>query len=583
MSEGVMLMNREFFWPVILAGILLWAVFIWKEWAQRKEQRFWVKMLASFVSMASLILIVLKPGTWNMSTGGKGIVLTEGYRPSQLDSLKSKYKRIRTEEYVVGQTLSIVEQMDSLFLLGNGLAPFDFWQVEDKSIAFLGGQQPSGWEAISHKNEIPLGESLYVVAHYANPKEGHWAILADNGGNALDSISFDGDSGQVRLQGRPKASGNFVYHLLEKDDKGAIISEEPIPIHVSEGGPLRILMVNTFPTFETKYLKNFLAEKGHEVLVRTQLTKGKYKFEYFNGASHPVYRLTKDILEKYDLLIIDADSYKGLDRTSKEVLESLAKDNGTGVFVQPDECFFKLAQTRSPFRFHRDLATGVDLGSPTRTLQIYPYIFREDIGTQEILMDSTVVGAYVRVGKGKIGTSILQNTYQLVLEGSEGLYATIWTHILNHVAKEQGKKVAWEAVTQIPRPNHPFEFGIRTSSTNLEVMSDDGTHIPLMQDILVPTKWTGIRYPRKPGWNILGVAKDTVPHFSYFVFDENQRTSVSRSETLEANLREFGAQKSFGTPGSLSKKELEPIPLIWFYLLFILSLGWLWLEPKLMG
>lgn len=583
MSDGVMLVNREFFWPVILVGILLWAVFIWKEWSQRREKRFWVKVLASFVAIASLALLVLKPGIWQISAGGKGIVLTEGYRPSQLDSLKSIYKRIRVEEYSVGKTLSIVEDMDSLFLLGNGLAPFDFWQVEDRSIAFLGGQEPSGWEDITHKSEIPLGENLYVDAYYSNPKEGHWAILADNGGNALDSIPFERDSGRVRLRARPKASGNFVYRLLEKDEKGAIITEEPIPIHVSEGGPLRILMVNTFPTFESKYLKNFLTEKGHQVMVRTQLTKGRYKFEYFNGASNPVYRFTEDILGDYDLLIIDADSYKGLDRTSKEVLESSTKDNGMGVFIQPDEGFFKRARTRSPFRFQRDLTTEVDLGSPTRTLQKYPYVFQQDVGIQEILVDSTVVGAYIPVGKGKMGTSILQNTYQLVLEGNEALYGTIWTHILGQIAKEQEKLVEWEAVTQIPRPDHPFEFGVRTSSAHLEVTSDDGIQIPLIQDNLVPTRWTGIRYPRKPGWNFLGVPKDTASRFSYFVFDGNQRTSVARSQTLEANLRRFGTQKSFGTPASSSKKALEPIPLVWFYLLLLLSLGWLWLEPKLTG
>ena len=126
---------------------------------------------------------------------------------------------------------------------------------------------------------------------------------------------------------------------------------------------------------------------------------------------------------------------------------------------------------------------------------------------------------------------------------------------MDHIAKEQEKTAEWEAVTQIPRPDHPFEFGVRTSSTHLEVISGDGTNIPLIQDILVPTRWTGIRYPRKPGWNILEVAKDTASRFSYFVFDENQRTSVARSETLEANLRRFGTQKSFGTPGSSSKKE----------------------------
>lgn len=188
MSDGIVFLNQNLLWPVILVGLVLWAVFIWKEWSQRKERRFWIKLVAALLAIASLVMIVIKPSVWQKSTGGKGIVLTDGYRPAQLDSLKSIYKRIQSEEYVKGKTLSILEDVDSLFLLGHGVESFDLWQLQDKAIAFLGGEKIEGWTAISHENEIPFGEELHLNAKHSNPKTGHWAILADNGGNPLDSI-----------------------------------------------------------------------------------------------------------------------------------------------------------------------------------------------------------------------------------------------------------------------------------------------------------------------------------------------------------------------------------------------------------
>jgi len=582
MSDGSVFINQNLLWPVILVGLVLWGVFIWKEWSQRKERRFWVKLVAAFLAIVSLVMIVLKPSTWQKSTSGKGIVLTEGYRPAQLDSLKSIYKRIQTEEYTKGTPFSILKDVDSLFLLGQGLAPFDVWRLQDKSIAFMGGKKIEGWTTISHENKIPFGEKLHLNAKHSNPKTGHWAILADNGGNPLDSVSFEEVNEQrIQLSAEPKASGQFVYRLLEKDSEGNIISEEPLPIQVVEGKPLKILMVNTFPTFETKYLKNFLTDKGHQVMARTQLTKGKYKFEYFNGASNPIYGFTEENLKEYDLLVIDTDSYIALGRSSKEAMEEAMRIHGLGVFIQPNESLFRLTQRQSPFQFDRDFITEITLGVPVQSAQKYPFEFKNDVRTQKIMIDSVQVAAYVPMEKGKIGATVLQNTYQWILDGSEALYANIWTQILKSITKEQKQKIAWKAITETPRINEPFEFEVRTSMNGIEVATDEGAHIPLIQNSLVPSKWKGVKYPRKSGWNTIEVSNDTVSKFSYFVFDKNQRKSITLSERLKTNYWEFGAQKGFQRIASSSHKELEPISPIWFYMILLLCLGWLWLEPKL--
>lgn len=582
MNDGMVFLNQNLFWPVITIGLVLMAVFVWKEWSQRKERRFFVKLIASFLAIVSLCMIILKPSTYQESVRGKGIVLTSGYKPSQLDSLKSIYKRIKTEEYIKGRTLSLLTEVDSIFLLGNGLEAFDLWQVEDKSVAFLAGDVNQGWQVISNKNELILGESLEVNALYADPVKGNWAVLADNGGNLLDSVPFtESESQLVQLRAEPKASGQFVYHLMQKDQDGQVVSNEPVPIQVKEGRPLKILMVNTFPTFETKYLKNFLTEKGHEVLARTQLTKGKYKFEYFNGASGTIYGFTSENLKDYDLLIIDTDSYVNMGRASKEAMEAISTSEGLGIFVQASEGLFRLSKSRSPFQFNRDYVTEIVLGQPSRTLPKYPYAFQENLRTQEILLDSVVVAAYLPMQTGKVGTTLLQNTYQLLLDGNEELYARIWTQILENMAREEKITVAWKSLTPIPKLNKTFEFEVQMLLKGIEVTTDENARVPLLQDVFIPSKFKGTVYPRKTGWNRLQVAMDSISPWYYFVYEDGQLQNIHQSELRNANYQKFGSNTTFDDSALVFKKELQTIAPFWFYFILLLSLGWLWLEPKL--
>jgi len=114
---------------------------------------------------------------------------------------------------------------------------------------------------------------------------------------------------------------------------------------------------------------------------------------------------------------------------------------------------------------------------------------------------------------------LLQNTYQLFLDGKEELYAGIWTQILNNIAREQEALAKWKALTQTPRLDEPIQLEVRTSMSGIQVTTDKEANIPLLQDGLVQSKWKGVVYPQKKGWNELKVSNDSIAHYSYYVFD----------------------------------------------------------------
>ena len=183
--------------------------------------------------------------------------------------------------------------------------------------------------------------------------------------------------------------------------------------------------------------------------------------------------------------------------------------------------------------------------------------------------------------KGKLGSTVLQNTYQLVLEGDDEIYASIWTQILNGIAKPQESEMAFEALIPIPKVDEPFLFEIRTLEENPQLENSDGSPIALLQDASLPSKWSGTQYPRKIGWNQVRSGKDSTVVFSYYVFDKDRWSSVATAHTIRANKRKFGTDNRFRGKSASSNGSLQPISPLWFYVLLLLCLGWLWLEPKL--
>ena len=94
MIDRLSFVNNHWFWYVVIAAILLWLVFTWKERQQRNTSKLYLKLALSFVALTSLALIVLRPLVISKLDTHTMVVLTKGYDSKQLDSLKNVNKKI---------------------------------------------------------------------------------------------------------------------------------------------------------------------------------------------------------------------------------------------------------------------------------------------------------------------------------------------------------------------------------------------------------------------------------------------------------------------------------------------------------
>ncbi|WP_109097407.1 hypothetical protein [Aquimarina sp. AU58] len=585
MIDQITFLNENWILQIGIGGIILWFVFIWKEWPEFGKRRFWIKITISFLAITSLAIIALKPAISTANTiTTKMVLLTEGYDKEQLDSLARIHKKLKKHLYKANHPIfDGVDTPDSVFVLGYGVKPYDLWQLDNYNVSYLGRKTPSGVIRFKYDYKNTVGKRQVFTGLYANPQKGNRLILEGPGGAGLDSVSLlVGEQQKFEFTTNLNVKGNYLFSLVEKDTLGKILSTDPIPLIVEDSTPLKIVVINGFPTFETKYLKNYLAEMGHQVLVRSQITKGRYKFEYFNMERVPMGTFSKKNLESFDLVIIDANSLKNLGRASRIALENSVKENGLGIFIQPDSNFFRASNGLGAFNFVSEKNTETRLDSETKAkLSKHAFVFKDEFLLQHIHTkpNTKIISGYKRIGNGRVGTTVLENTYELVLDGHTTAYQQIWSKLITSLSRKETPQIEWETTSIIAYKDHPFTFEVRTSISKPIVKTNKKYSVSMRSDIDIKNLWKGVTYPRDFGWNTQFIEQDTTKVFEYFVADTSHWKSQMVYKTIEENKRHY--KKSLKSE-TIQNHTIRPIPLLGFYLLFLLCAGYLWLEPKLL-
>ncbi|MDT7827396.1 hypothetical protein RQM65_01805 [Pricia sp. S334] len=594
MIENLQFLHQVWLWPILLGGSILWLVFLWKEYLKKPSIRFFANGLVALIGIIALMLMALRPAILHPIKTKAGALLTDAYSEQQLDSLRNSYDNLRVIPYRMNRDIrSALDSTAPLFVLGDGVRPFDFWQFDGVSATYLQSETPEGIIGLNYKRKVAVGEDLSVRGRFNAPKKGHRLVLATSGGTGLDSVLLDSSLPDSTVQSdiivarrdfllstEMKAEGNSTYSLIEKDSTGKIIQSEPLPVTVTQKKPLKVLLVNSFPTFESKYLKNYLARMGHELTVRSRLTKGKYKFEYFNTGKNPIYALSRTRLEAFDVLIIDSQSYLNLSGTSENALKEAILKDGLGIFIQPNDGFLSASKSKSGFDFVRGRNRTARLERwPELKMDTYPFRFSGGAELEGIYRNEReILVAYRRLEMGRIGTTLIQNTYSWILDGHPRRYQEFWSEIIEKISKREDISTRWSSSKGFAILDMPYDFELRSVFERPEIVGDNGGEIPIRQHPDMPELWTGTVYPRTTGWNGLRIRNDSTAIHRFFVMDSLDYGALTRHGMQRFNTRFFDG----ATSNPIKSMKPRPVPAIWFYMVFLTAIGWLWLWPKLL-
>lgn len=559
---------------VVVLGLAILLVLSWLEW--RRKFRFpMLRLVAVFVMVTSLTAYLLRPAFLTEGTSQEIILLTPRYLKTVVDSLHRAHPQYKifamqdAEPYANAERLKSDNEVLDLqgnirFVVGEGVPE----HILPDAATFIKGELPAGITQLTLPQRV-VANRPYALTGLWNGKAATLVLYGPGG--AEDSVRV-ADSQSFKLKFKSRHAGSYVYAIGIRTEERSW--KEELPIEVQEPNPIRVLVWQQYPAAETRFLKNFLIEQGHHVVVRTQISKTNFRVEYGNHAQIPIGRITSDLLNEFDLLILANEANPS---TAEGLIIDRALQEGLGVLWLPTESEF----TKPPFdfvftRIESDTA-HVTMEEVLSVFPAWPFQMQENV-IPVVANARRVLMGYKIQGTGKIGAMLLAETYPLLATGQKEVYGALWTRMLESVARSAINSTVIRLKEDFPvYRNEPITLNV-ISMLDAPTLWLDSTHVPLREHLVIDQYWNGTVWATETGWRQFLSPADSVV-LNFFAFDVGawQALRVANLHRLnEARLTSDTTQTM-----EVVNASYKPIDPIWFFLLFVLASGFLWLAPKL--
>jgi hypothetical protein len=571
-------------WLLALLFIPATIFFLWKEWHRKLRFRT-LRLVAVLTMMLTLAAFFLRPYN-NLTKSDRTLLLTPGYNLKVIDSLVTAHPDLRIMHTAETDPLKDSNPLNSYFeitdlqgsinfVAGEGLPLHALALLDKKNFTFMPGRRPSGIIDLSSPKQMIKNRQCRITGTYRNVADMSSVHLIGPGGKE-DSVTMTGNRvTSFGLSFTPRQTGKQLYTVSVKDNNGNTL-EESFPIVVEDYSPLAVLVVLSYPSFETTFLKNFIASKGNKLVMRSQLSRNNFGYEYVNHQTLRFSALTKNILDEFDLLIADQASLEGLSNQESMVLKQSIHD-GLGVLPIYDRpTKEKTENTFFPFRTVsvKGDTTTISDKSKRYTLPVLPFRVMNETPLQTILSnDSGVLSGYTLSGKGKIGFQLALQTYRLMLAGDSIAYGNLWSPLLERIARSQDHSASLEFTNPFPYyVDEPIHLKLISAEEPPTLMADS-IRIPIREDVMLDDVWHATIWPSTAGWHVLQVDDRTT---DYYV----SKSTEWRSMAVENQMNENGLSEDQAHI-IREAREQERIPPLLFYVVLLVAAGFLWLAPKL--
>lgn len=591
---------------IIISTLVLLGFLLLKEIQRKNKANLILRITASCLAAIALIFIAI-PITYQKKAELKDentvLLVTEGF---QKDSLKN-FKNIpvfTTNSVVANGNRSVKlipdlagflatnQQFSKFHVLGYGLEAQELEMVKDKNLVFHPSPQPSGLQSVHWNKSVKSGEQLVISGNYLNTDDKAVKLIIMGLGTNLDSVNIPaGRSEYFQIKTIPKHLDKAVYSLIGIAEKDTILNEK-LPVFVQAWGPLKVLILSSSPDFENKFLKNWLFENQYSIAVRSAISKNKFNTEFLNCTRINLDRITPSVLENFDLLISDPDELSAMSRAENQALQNQL-NNGMGLILIADsirkaEGFLNgIFETRSLVRVDEKMISlnwddyntkKMTLGS-SGSFRILP---KE--GNQALVKDdkANIIVSSKLFGRGRILLSSINDSYTWILGNDLKSYSSYWSKLIGDVARKKELNSVWALKDPLPVLNQETAFIIESGPDSIPVASSEGDLLKFAQDQVLGFQWTAPFWPRKTGWQLLETrnSPDSIQNW-FYVFNKNDWASVNAAEKIKNN-RKF-SEESFSESNDQNISERyyrETVPPAYFFILFLLSCTYLWLEAK---
>jgi hypothetical protein len=459
--------------------------------------------------------------------------------------------------------------------------------------------------------QLNLGETLLISGNIQVPQNSDLVnkkLIIKLFDPALDKVSEIEIEAEQRfsIQTQPKLAGNLNY-TVEVSVSGSIDSKQPLlqqSIHTSvvSRNDVRILVIQSAPSFETKQLQNWAAERGAKFVVKTKISRDKYIHRSTNFSELSNFNLSVELFNRFDLVILDGRGFIELSETHRQWLtESVEK--GLGVLILADETLLK---TQS----QADLLSGMQLEEQVGTVAAnlswldnnnrwtQPTEFVVDTLAATIKLDQgLVINAKKLVvtagGKviaqqqdyqsGHIAINIFNRSYEWVTLGQSRAHSQYWQSLIANIATRRPLEQMLEvAEKQLNFTNQLTQICVDTKQTLTTIKVQAMEKPSIVHELLLEkstdfdSKYCGSFWPEKSGWYQSIVSNSTILDSQFYVESAADWPAQLQREKIKATMMK---QKAY-QQSSNSEQGSRAISLWIFWWLMVVSASILWIEKK---
>ncbi|MCI1187130.1 hypothetical protein MON38_06835 [Hymenobacter sp. DH14] len=578
-------------------------------WRRPRQRQRPLRMLAGAVVAASLWLTAFPPVRQLPATRAESILLTEGYAPDTLRQLLRQlgagtpvwaYGNVEkaAKARPLASLLTLAEQRPALrrlHVLGTGLPAADLPILGNVAVRQHSDTPGAGFQTAYWPAQLPLGEVLQIEGAVSRPKGAGpaWVVL-QAAGAGRDSVQLAANGTEAfRLHYQPKTAGLATYELVLRRP-GQPPLREPVPVEIITAALPAVLLLTATPSFEFKFLKNHLAEAHYPVALRTSVSRGLVQTDFVNQPRAALDRLTPALLARYAVVVADAATVASLTGAETQALQTAVRNGRLGLITLAEAAPLpRNAPARTDFAVLPRPATPASLpalawpAAPGEARAPLPAQLQPRPNLQPLISgpQQAIAAARQRLGLGAVVVSVVPETFRWGLQGHPAVYASFWNRLLRAVVPPAAPVAAWQTGTRWPRPGQPLTLRLAAATLPAELPTvaalAGGPAVPLAlrQDSRLP-EWSTARFwPGVAGWHRAnGPGRVS---FSFYVYP----ATAWQGPELAAR-RQAAAQLATAAPAATTAEGAqdfvsEPWPAGWFFGLFLLAAGYLWLEEKL--
>lgn len=315
---------------------------------------------------------------------------------------------------------ALTASYDSVTLLGQDFPTETLTQLSNSAVQWVPYNQPDHLEEIQWKGIVRQGEMQHVTGRIQSAKDQLLKIRF--GRQTLDSVALHEGNNTFDLQFPAFARGHSQTDLV----LGASTTLDTIRFFTRATEPLKVQFVLNNPDFESKTLADWLGKHGHTVQLSATLSKNVSSSVNINKAG-------KSAATTPDLIITEPAN------AGNSTVRKAVADGKAVLFINltnPETELRSINQALGSKWQARKTSNEplIPLGNGLNAL---PYRLVDNL-------NQFPVSGYpmaVQRTTGRIGVSLLSETFPLSLSGDSLTYNRVWTAVLAQLSQSEKNTV----------------------------------------------------------------------------------------------------------------------------------------------